>query len=146
MRPTSPVSDRAICANRRTFQGTGRTLGKSHSPRVQRPQRGQRLAMYAIRFYHLPRSLICHPPAFRPLECRQVYHPAAPSPGVDRRLLLALLLRLLRSALARAYLRSWVIPPAGYRHQFVGPLPRRLQQPWWAPCPWSRLRGRMVIF
>ena len=26
--------------------------------------------MYAIRFYHLPRSLICYPSAFRSLECR----------------------------------------------------------------------------
>ena len=57
-----------------------------------------------------------------------------PLPKVDPRLLVALLLQLLRSALAWANLRSWVAAPAGHlQQQFVGPLPRRLQQPWWPP-------------
>ena len=59
-----------------------------------------------------------------------------PVPKVDRRLLMALLLRLLRSAWAGGclFFCSWTVLPVGHRQQFIGPLPRRLQQPWWAPA------------
>ena len=69
-----------------------------------------------------------------------------PVPKVERSLLMVLLQRLLRSAWVGVclFFCSWTVLPAGLQ-EFVGPLPRRLQQPWWAPYLRSRLRGRMVI-
>ena len=71
-----------------------------------------------------------------------------PVPKVERGLLMALLQRLLRSAWVGVlclFFCSWTVLPAGLQ-EFVGPLPRGLQKPWWASYrSWSRIRGRMVI-